>query len=452
MSKNNYLKEIGARIFSEANDLKRTISAMANDLDIDVEYLQKVIKGDCKKRDTFSIIKKIEKIYPIDSSDLILINNDCKNGVSYLSVDKSKATSRVFNRLNKDKKRTPFYEYRDTAMSKLAPFKPEWIKELRVVNNSNPNNPDVAYNNGHFMHQMTFFVGPVNFYYEIDGKKFCQEMNTGDSNYITPYLPHTFTSRDKNQEAYIVAVTFGGDVRRAQKELYALGQERTLQYKLDIKNENKAVCELILQNMKNENITKDMLKDFNIDTKKLLNKEIKKTQKEISEIASILNIEPLDLAVPKYQKEHEVVVCKKTNTKSTFFPSKKSKKYEIFNLSRANKLPNLKGFNINILSNKIGKKDMFDSSLHTYIYNYKKKDLKIVWIYQNKKYSKILKEGDSIYIQPFIKYGFKNIKKDSLASVCVVRVGGSVNLCTQKELSYFSDVSRVASENKCWFN
>ena len=47
-------------------------------------------------------------------------------------------------------------------------------------------------------------------------------MNTGDSNFITPFWKHSFTSRDKTKEAYIVAVAFSGDVGRARNELYAL--------------------------------------------------------------------------------------------------------------------------------------------------------------------------------------------------------------------------------------
>jgi len=194
MIESEYLKSIGARILSEANDLKRTVESMAVDLNIDSEYLQQVTSGNCTREDTFKIINLIEKTYPVDSSDLLLINDDCQNGILYFSADESKKTSRVFDRVNKQNKRTPYYEYRDTAMSKLSPFKPEWIKELRVVSDSNPSNSDVAYNNGHFMHQVTFFVGPVNFYYIVNGEKHCKEMNTGDSNYITPYIPHSFAN------------------------------------------------------------------------------------------------------------------------------------------------------------------------------------------------------------------------------------------------------------------
>ena len=56
-------------------------------------------------------------------------------------------------------------------MSRIGPFRPEWIKELRVVDDADPLNPDVQYNNGHLMMQTTFFVGPVNFYYELRREK-----------------------------------------------------------------------------------------------------------------------------------------------------------------------------------------------------------------------------------------------------------------------------------------
>ena len=111
-------------------------------------------------------------------------------------------------------------------MSRLSYFKPEWIKELRVVDNSNPKNPDVIYNNGHFLHQITFFLGPVNFYWKEGDKSYCKEMNTGDSNYITPFYSHSFANRDENKDAIIIAVTFGGEVRKNQKELYWLGKNR----------------------------------------------------------------------------------------------------------------------------------------------------------------------------------------------------------------------------------
>ena len=63
-------------------------------------------------------------------------------------------------------------------MSKLSPFKPELITELAIVDNNKPTNPLVKFNNGHFLHQFTYFIGPVNFYYlKNNKKKSCQDEN-----------------------------------------------------------------------------------------------------------------------------------------------------------------------------------------------------------------------------------------------------------------------------------
>ena len=80
----------------------------------------------------------------------------------------------------------------------------------------------MAFNNGHFMHQLTFFVGYVNFYYKYKDKYYCEEMNTGDSNYIPPFIPHSFTSRNVNEESFIVAVTFGGNLKNVLPRVSAL--------------------------------------------------------------------------------------------------------------------------------------------------------------------------------------------------------------------------------------
>ena len=451
MLESEYLKNVGARILSEANDLKRTIKSMSDDLNIDFDYLKNVIDGNCSKEQTFDVINMIEEAYAIDSSNLLLINDDCNNGILYFTFDTSKKTSRVFKRADRQNKLTPYYEYRDTAMSKLAPFKPEWIKELRVVLDSEPNNPDVAYNNGHFMHQTTFFVGPVNFYYEIDGQKYCEEMNTGDSNYITPFIPHSFTSRDESQEAYIVAITFGGDVSRAQKELYALGADKAKKYSLDIRNENKAVSQLIQQHMDNENFTREMISG-KVDIDKLLNFNRRKTASELKEISKILNIMPSDLMIPRYSKEHEVVICKKSEKYAINYPNEIDKVYKIYYASRANKLPNLKSFNLHVLSTEINKECLFRTSLHNYIFNYSETSVLMVWINNNKKYTQLLKSGDSAYVQPFVNYGFMNEFEGVVSKVFITRVSGAINFCTQKELSYFLDIERTTKETKSWFN
>ena len=71
----------------------------------------------------------------------------------------------------------------------------------------------MEWNKGHLLHQLTYFVGKVNFYYiDENNKKKVAVMNTGDSMYISPYTPHTFATRDKNLQAHIIAITFTGKI------------------------------------------------------------------------------------------------------------------------------------------------------------------------------------------------------------------------------------------------
>ena len=216
-NKKKYFKLIGSRIRSELNDLKRTPESAAYELNFEISELNKILEGTSSKKEINALINKMGDIYPIDISDLYILEDDCSNGIKIMTGKDSIKTSRVFNRKNSIDKLLPYYEYRDSAMSKLGPFKPEWIKELRNVDNSDPRNLEVAYNNGHFLHHSTFFIGPVNFYWKEGENYYCEEMNTGDSNYITPFYPHSFANRDNSKDAIIIAVTFGGEVRRAQK-------------------------------------------------------------------------------------------------------------------------------------------------------------------------------------------------------------------------------------------
>ena len=148
MDKENHShsKRIGARIFSEANDLKRTPEALAIDLNWELADIIKVISGEADTKMGTKLLFEMATHYPISLRDIWVETDDTDDGVIVVSGDQSAATSRIFNRLNQKGELTPYYEYRDTAMSRLAPYRPEWIRELRYVADSNPENPDVAFN------------------------------------------------------------------------------------------------------------------------------------------------------------------------------------------------------------------------------------------------------------------------------------------------------------------
>ena len=128
------------------------------------------------------------KKYPIEGSKLLITESDIYDAFTILNRETSKNSSRVFKRKNSLGKNTNYYEYRDTAMNKFSPIYPEWIKPLVVVKDKNPKNKLICYNKGHILHQFTFFIGEVNFYWKDQSGYHCKTMNTGDSNYIPPFI------------------------------------------------------------------------------------------------------------------------------------------------------------------------------------------------------------------------------------------------------------------------
>jgi len=453
-TRKNQLKAQGALILSELNDLKRTVESCAKEIKWDEAVIQSIVDGNSEVETVNKFIETCSEYYPINKSQLFLLENDCDKGIKIYSLEESKKSSRIFQRSNRHGAKSPYYEYRDTVMSKLSYFRPEWIKQLRFVSDNDPNNPDVIYNNGHFMHQVTFFVGPVNFYYEIDGIKYCEEMNTGDSNYITPFYPHSFTTRDQSQEAYIIAVTFGANVKRSLKEIYNLGLERMKQYVLKLENKHKATQSLVDYHLANCRMNREIL--ANLLSEKGYSIDVHDTNKELSElelkgIAEILKVDVLDLIPFMAKSSEKVHVQKEVETQAFSYPSKKEPHYAIKALASVVEMPLVKSSKIKVLSTSKEFSADFKTGLHSYVFNYGSSPCIFSWKYQEQLYHKTLNPGDSLYIQPFIEHQFRKQDEDSPKLYCV-GIPAEITLETQKELSRLKDIQRAVFESKCWFN
>lgn len=210
-----YVKNYGHVLRNLLNGVKQDASSFAQIHGLDAQYLEEVMNG--KKPLTQEIIKAIMNHSPLNVHLLfdpkhrsrIPVHDDTIKGVVICRHKQTMDTKRTFNRGHQ---KVPYYDYGDTAMSRTSPFRPEWIKELYVHDGEDPNVPDWAFNKGHFEFQMTYFIGHVNFHWiDNDGKMHVRQMNTGDINYITPFVPHTFSTR-KEGEGLILAVTYGGAI------------------------------------------------------------------------------------------------------------------------------------------------------------------------------------------------------------------------------------------------
>ena len=444
-SRSKELIKSGQNFLGILNDLKRRPEDAAAELGISLEELTQIIDG--KKTLSQEIIEKAVKIWPVNVSDFYIIYDDTPTGVKLMSAEESKMSSRIMNRSGK-----PYYEYRDTVMSSVAPFRPEWIMELCQVEDNNSENTDAKWNNGHFMHQFTYFIGDVNFYYlDENDKKQVSIMKTGDSMYISPFVPHTFTSRNKQSNGLILALTYGnkltGDVKQ---ELSGLSTEAGSQFSLDFSTKEKASAALlkfhreILSLPINEvSIRTKIPTDTIID---LENAKRLPTQDEIILLARSYNVNSRELMADD-KIEKKVVVKPYNECKKWYYPEN-SKIYEFVELTSTPSLPFSKAFEINVQNSDSLDYD-FKVGLHQFIYNVGENELLLNWEFNGKKYTKLIQSGDSIYIKPFIKHNFRGNGK-----LIVLRVGGRIPGDSQRELSLIGgrNTKRAISETMQWFD
>lgn len=442
-------KQTALRLRSEFNDLKRTSKSIARELHFPQKQIDAIFNGKYSTDIFFKFISKAIDFYPINLSDIIIENKDTKMGLLIFKNSVSKKSARIFKRKNKFGKLTDYYEYRDTAKSNQCFFYPEWISQIRFVNDSDPYNPDVVYNNGHFLHQINLFVGPVNFYYEINGKKFCKKMNTGDSSYISPYVKHSFTTRDKKKLAYIVAVTTGSNFKRNQKEIRKFGKEFIQEQIVPIKSSLKFFKNVVKEATKNELLTStEINKLYKILKNKLISEEKfgEITLNELIKASDILKV-PVNELLLDQDKDQDVVNKFKTENDFYFYPSKIKNYYKIFRLASSSKYKKLKAFVIEV-KNRINQKS-FKFSSNLYLINFGTTNCIINWKYSGRNYSKILNPNDSLYIEPYINFGFKNQNENSFIYLVTSETCSSNEL--KREISSIQNAERIISDKSQWF-
>ena len=438
-------KRIGSNFLGILNDIKRRPSDAAKELGISKEEIENIING--KSILPSEIISKATKIWPVNARDFYIMHDDCPSGFKIMRCEDSVKSSRIMHRSGK-----PYYEYRDTAMSSVGPFRPEWIEELCVVDDNEPNNRQTQWNNGHFMHQFTYFIGDVNFYYiDENGGKKVAVMNTGDSNYITPFTPHSFATRkDAKKNGLILALTYGNNLSGdSQHELSSMGKKLGKEFALDFSSKENASASLIKFHRNNSSLTlHELSKRTNMDIEKLKDFENGKipTYSEYTILAEHFNVNIRDLF--SYDKiSNKVIVRLHKNTKKWFYPED-TKNYELVELANANSLPYSKALEINILSENDKTLDL-KVGLHQYGYNIGNTDVSISYESEDGLKDDMIKPGDSFYIKPFLAHNFRGKGK-----LLILRISGKIIGEPQRELSLIGkkNMVRVIDESMQWFN
>lgn len=475
------VRSMGATFLSEANDLKRPTEIVAKELNLDHDLLTSFIDGEVEMETAYNIMRCMSDNYPVAFSDLWIEKDDTQEGVRVFTADESKATARVLSRADRDGNRTPYYEYRDSAMSRIGPFRPEWIKELRVVDDNDAYNPDIAYNNGHLMFQTTFFIGPVNFYYELRGKKYCFEANTGDSNFISPFVKHSFASRDPDNLGLIIAVTYGGAVRSALTDFGRVGASNLDAIAGDLRDIAPARKQslqraLMAESMSSEQLCKGAAAGGAGSVERMraiVNDGASPTNEELKGIAEVLSVTPDLLRVHELLPEEEVVITTRASEadceayglnpghkehlqrhEERPYPSEEDPSYRFTPLSRTKHHPNLKTFIMDVQANTDEVQAGITAGLHQFVYNYSEDNVTLRWG-ADMANSRVLEPGASGYIAPMVEHAYETDSSDGTPSpVYVVRIPGCWTKETLDEFSSFETGgrSRVGGENMRWYN
>ena len=438
-------KRIGSNFLGILNDIKRRPSDAAKELEISEEEIENIING--KIGLSNEIVSKAIKVWPVNARDFYIMHDDCPSGLKIMRCEDSMKSSRVMHRGGK-----PYYEYRDTAMSSVGPFRPEWIEELCVVDDNERDNKQVQWNNGHFMHQFTYFIGEVNFYYiDENSEKKVAIMNTGDSNYITPFTPHSFATRSgAKKNGLILALTYGNNLSGdSQHELSSIGKKLGKEFALDFSSKEIAGMSLIKFHRNNASLTlHELSKRTKMDIEKLKDFENGKipTYSEYTTLAECLGVNVRDLL--SYDEiSSKVIVQLHKNTKKWFYPED-TKNYELVELANSSSLPYSKALEINILNQNDSTLDL-KVGLHQYGYNIGDTDVSISYESEDGLKDEMIKPGDSFYLKPFVEHNFRG-----KAKLLVLRISGKITGEPQRELSLIGqkNITRVINESLRWFD
>jgi len=421
------------------NDLKRRPEDAAKELKITKKKINDILSN--KSKINFKIIQKAVNIWPVNFGDFFSFKDDTVSDFKIMRSRQSNKSQRVMSRGG-----IPYYLYKDTIMSKLSPFKPELITELAIVDNNKPTNPLVKFNNGHFLHQFTYFIGPVNFYYIKNKKKKVAKMKTGDSMYISPYIPHSFTTRKNNQNEFgkILALTYTDKIdNETLNEISALGFDIAKKYKLNLKNEKISFWSNLENILKNSSLTyNEFQRNSSINLGRLKKSKKIPNESHLKKISKFLNINIRDLLPPS--DTVEVKIQKYFRNKKWFYPSKAKKDYLFNELTNIPQLPNSRGFEVTLINEKKNT-SFLEVSSHQYVYNLG--NTKIRFSIGNK--NGYLDPQDSMYIKPNKKHSFYRKGK-----LLILRLGGRISGDSLYQMSMISErnLKRTIQDYKPWFN
>ena len=450
MDDQDYPRRAGATFRGIINDLKRNTEAAAAELDVPVATIERIVAGEQDMPP--ELLRRAVRSWPVNERDFHPVHDDAPLGVVICRAADSAGSSRLISRGGAD-----YYEYRDTAMSRLAAFRPEWIRMLVPVADADPANPAVQWNNGHFLYQFTYFVGEVNYYYEWQGQRHCIPTGTGDSVCGLPYAPHSFTRR-ADGSGLILALTYGGRLLGdAQHELGALGAETAARY---APGDRAGFAEILRERLADSMLTADRLADAagmpRSRVAELLGGK-EPGEAETAALAAGLGVGVRDL-LPVERDERDGICFQRAEDAPVWDwpgpePSgRSSPAYRLRGLAGTRLCPDTRAFELTALGRDPASA-LTDSGLHEYCFVLGPDPVRLHWRSGAGEHDALLEPGDSLYVKPFVSHAFTRVGGGG-SPVLVLRIGGKVAGDTRREAAALGAacLRRLAHDPTQWYD
>lgn len=450
MSDSNYPRRAGAAFRGIINDLKRNTETAAAELEVPVETIERIIAGEQDVPP--EVLRRAVRAWPVNERDFHPVHDDAPSGVVICRAADSAGSSRLISRGGTD-----YYEYRDTAMSRVAAFRPEWIRMLVPVGDADPHNCAVQWNNGHFLYQFTYFIGEVNYYYEWQGQRHCIQTGTGDSVFGLPYAPHSFTYR-AGGSGLILALTYGGRLLGdAQHELGALGPETAARY---APRDRSGFPEILRERLADSMITAARLAEAaGLPARRvadLLGGE-EPAEGELAALAAGLGVGVRDL-LPVESGERDGISFQRADQCPVWdWPGEdrsglSSPVYRLRGLAGSRLCPDSRAFELTALGRDPASA-LTGTGLHEYCYVLGPDPVRLHWSSGGREQDTLLEPGDSLYVKPFVPHAFTRVGGGA-SPVLVLRIGGKVAGDTRREAAALGAAAlrRLAHDPTQWYD
>ncbi len=434
----------GANFRAMLNDLKRTEVEAAGELGVGADLILDIVAG--RQAIPQSLIERAVRVWPVNERDFHPLHDDVPDGIVVMRVRDSERSARIIERGG-----GPYYEYRDTAMSRVSMIRPEWIRILHGVDGVDADDPTVRWNSGHFLYQFTYFIGDVNYYYEWDGRRYCCAMNSGDSVFGLPYAKHSFATREPSPPGLILALTYGGKLGGdGQHEIAVLGSESAAAFALD-----GTFASLVAAAAENAGMPlHELAGAASIENDHLarLMQGHPPSPDEIGRLASAMRIAPRELMPLEADTDRGVVIVRHGDARTWMFPEDTRASYRVRRLAGSRATSFASALELDVLA--AGDAAALTSSLYEYGYNHGQEPVALAWTSDGTPYETLLEPGDSFLVKPFVPHSFvrRAAGRDG-ARMLLLRVGGKVTGDARLEASMIGaeGLRRLARDTARWY-